>query len=377
MQGVFAQKLGVEMSGAKKKTVADLAAEPVTPSKRTIKDLLAERLAARSKPELHQHSAPLGYKLRGASTLLDADGNVRAQWIKTAVDHDDPALLLECFQEIAEERIRPADPLPMGNSDFAKDILAVVPYGDPHIGMLAWHMETGEDFDLKIARNLMTSAARKLLGLTPPCEQCLVVSVGDTIHIDNMENTTARGTRQDVDSRLPKVMRIGLETFIEIIDAALLRHKTVKVIIVPGNHDPATSLYLSTMLALYYRNEPRVEVDQSITAHRWHQFGKVALGVSHGEMVKLGDLPQLMATDAPGMWGSTSFRHIYSGHIHHVHVKELMGCTVESLRTLAGKDNYHAGHGYRAGRGVFADVWHREHGHRVRHYVGVEELRSA
>lgn len=359
------------MKAKKKPSVAqEVVAKP------SIRELFEERLAARSKPELHQHGAPLGYKLRGASTLLDADGNVKAQWIKTGVDHNDPTLLVDCFEEVMAGRIRPALPLPKPDLGSSADTLAVLPYGDPHIGMLAWHMETGEDFDLKVARQLMTDAARKLVGLTPPCDRCLVISVGDTIHVDNVNNTTAQGTKQDVDSRLMKVIGVGLETFIEIVDCALLRHKLVEVIIVQGNHDPVTSLYLSAMLALYYRKEPRVKVNTEQTAHRYYQFGKVLLGVSHGDTVKLGDMAELMAADVPEMWGATKYRHIYSGHVHHTQVKELRGCTVESLRTTASKDAYHASHGYRAGRGVFADVWHKEHGHRVRHHVGVEELRN-
>lgn len=359
------------MKAKKKPSVAqEVVAKP------SIRELFEERLAARSKPELHQHGAPLGYKLRGASTLLDAEGNVKAQWIKTGVDHNDPTLLVDCFEEVMASRIRPSLPLPEPDLGSSADTLAVIPYGDPHIGMLAWHIETGEDFDLKVARKLMVGAARKLVGLTPPCDRCVVMSVGDTLHIDNMENTTARGTRQDVDSRLMKVIGVGLDTFIEIVDCALLRHKFVDVMIVPGNHDPLTSLYLSAMLALYYRNEPRVKVDTSITSHRYYLFGKVLLGLSHGETVKLGELPELMAADVPEMWGASLFRHIYSGHVHHVQVKELRGCTVESLRTLASKDDYHTRHGYRAGRGVFADIWHREYGHRVRHHIGVEELRG-
>jgi hypothetical protein len=57
--------------------------------------------------------------------------------------------------------------------------------------------------------------------------------------------------------------------------------------------------------------------------------------------------------------------------------KELRGCTVESLRTLAARDAWHHAKGYRSGRSMNVDVYHRELGFRARHQVGVEELRDA
>lgn len=341
---------------------------------RSLKDLLVERLAARTDPKLHQHSAPLGYRLRGASTLLDADGNVKATWIKTGVDHGDPGLLLDCFREIAEEHVRPAGPLPEPTADSSPDLLAVLPYGDPHIGMLSWHLETGEDFDLKIARHVMTEAARKLVGLMPACDEGLVISVGDTFHADNNDSRTRSGNPLDVDSRLQKVVRVGMATFVDVVDIMLLKHKRVRVVVVSGNHDPLVSSHFAMMLELYYRNEPRVIVDTSPAAHRYHHFGKCLFGVTHGDTVKLGELGDLMSADVPELWGQTKHRHWYTGHVHHTQVKELRGCTAESLRTLAAKDAWHAASGYRSARGMFGDVWHREHGHRCRHLVGVEEL---
>ena len=47
------------------------------------------------------------------------------------------------------------------------------------------------------------------------------------------------------------------------------------------------------------------------------------------------------------------------------------GVTCESFRTLAAKDAYAAGHGYRAGRDMRCIVHHREHGEVERHRCDV------
>lgn len=355
--------------------------QAVSGGDKTVEEIVASykaRLAATTQPSRHHTEAPPGYVLRGVSTLLGADGSVKQSWVKTARDINDPEQMLRAFELMAVERIRPVELSPPPVSPLDVDSLAVYPFGDPHVGMLSWHLETGEDFDLKIARDIMTKATRHLVALMPATETALVVSVGDYFHTDNLNNRTTRGDHQlDVDSRLMKVVRVGVETFIDVIDLALLKHRSVHVIAVPGNHDTVLSGVLSIMLALYYRNEPRVTVDMSPSLFRYYEFGKCLFGVTHGHTVKLEQLPEIMAVDQAEAWGRTLFRHFYTGHVHHTQVKDLRGCTAQSLRTLASPDAYNHSHGYRSRRSMTADVWHRELGILLSHTVGIESLRGA
>jgi hypothetical protein len=343
-----------------------------------VRELIAERVAAKTQREMHMQGAPLGYRLKGASTLLDADGNVKLQWTKTAVDNDDPGLLLECFEEVVRERLRPLPPIEAPAESLNDDLLSVYAFGDPHIGMLSWNLETGADFDLRIAESFMTKAVQRLVSLSPPSREALVVSVGDLFHSDNHGNRTTTGEHHlDVDSRLGKVFRVGLSTMTRVIEMALEKHERVHFKAVVGNHDGTLSLLFPMMVAFYYRDNPRVVVDTSPSPFMWHRFGKCLFGIVHGDKMKMADLGEIMATDRPTDWGETTHRHWLVGHIHHEVRKELRGCTVESLRTLAARDAWHHAKGYRAGRSMNVDVYHRELGFRTRHQVGVEELRDA
>jgi hypothetical protein len=84
-----------------------------------------------------------------------------------------------------------------------------------------------------------------------------------------------------------------------------------------------------------------------------------------------------MAVDQPEAWGQTVYRYITTGHIHHDVVKELQGVRVESLRTLAAKDTYHAMKGYRSLRDTRAAAYHREYGEFQRHTVSAAMLEAA
>ena len=91
------------------------------------------------------------------------------------------------------------------------------------------------------------------------------------------------------------------------------------------------------------------------------------IGATHGDTVKHEALLGVMACDQAQAWGRTSHRYWYTGHVHHQSVKEFPGVICESFLTLAAKDAYAAGHGYRAGRDMVCITQHREHGEVERH----------
>ncbi len=333
------------------------------------------RLIAAKEPALHQKGAPIGYGLRGVSTLLGADGEVKQTWVKTARDAIDPALFLETFKAALEsEPLKPAVRA-RAPREILADLLVVYPMGDPHLGMLAWARETGENFDLAIAERHLVGAVDKLVGLAPAAETALIINLGDFFHADNFEARTARsGHALDVDTRWPRLLQIGITTMVRCIDRALEKHKKVRVINEIGNHDDHSAIMLSICLSHHYRNEPRVDIDTSPAPFHWHRFGANLIGVTHGHNVKLAQLPGIMAVDRAQDWGETAFRYFYTGHVHHESAKEFPGCLVETFGTLAAKDAWTNAHGYRARRKMVMDVVHKNKGRICRHEIGVEAL---
>jgi hypothetical protein len=141
-----------------------------------------------------------------------------------------------------------------------------------------------------------------------------------------------------------------------------------------GNHDDHTSIMLSIALAQFYEREPRVTIDTSPEPFHWYRFGKVLIGVHHGDKTKTTNLLGVMACDRAKDWGETLHRYFYIGHVHHDSLKELPGVTVESFRTLAGRDAWHHGQGYRSGRDMKLDIIHREYGKINRYIIGIEQI---
>lgn len=341
---------------------------------------LKKELAAGGFSPAHDmvHEVPEGFRVKGVSTLYGPDGSVRGQWVKSTADQRRLEDLVVAFRDIDQPWAGKSDAPAAAPGPLNDDLLVVYPMGDPHIGMYAWAEETGASFDLHIAETNLCAAVDRLVELAPSAAQALIINVGDFFHSDNAQNRTSRsGHALDVDTRWSKVLRVGIRAMRRCIDRALEKHGSVRVVNEIGNHDDQTSIVLSICLAQYYENNPRVEIDTSPASFHYHRFGANLIGVTHGNNTKPAELPGIMACDRAADWGGTRHRFWYTGHIHHETVKEYPGCVVETFRTLAPRDAWHAQQGYRSGRDMRADVLHREHGKVLRHIVGIEQLTGA
>lgn len=314
---------------------------------------------------------PDGYHVKGTSTLYNKDGQIAQQWVKSQIDHERQA-------ELAEEMIRamasdlPKAPKVKKPKDCSGDLMAVYPLGDPHIGVLTWAEETGQDWDMSIAREKMPAAFDRLVKSAPKCKKAVIVNLGDYFHADNMEGTTSRsGHHLDMDGRYAKMIDIGVKILRTMIRSALEHHEEVHVINAVGNHDDTGALFLNVCMRNTYENEPRVTIDPSPAPFHYVRHGKVLFGVHHGHTAKSNMLMGVMATDRAKDWGETEFRYWYTGHIHHDSMKEYAGCKVESFRTMAAKDAYATWGGYRALQDTKCLVLHKDYGEVERHTVNI------
>jgi hypothetical protein len=319
---------------------------------------------------------PAGHVARGVSTLVDKNGKVKIQWIKTREEDQRAEAIARAFDRA--DRTAPREGyVPCPTSPGEDDLLAVYPMGDPHVGMLAWKDETGASFDLAIAERLMVGAMRDLVLRGPRARRAVVVNLGDFFHADNVHNhTTNGGHTLDMDGRTDKVLDVGVRIFTAMIDAALEQHEHVHVISKVGNHDTFAAKMLARCVRAFYRHEPRVTVDCTPEQRSYFRFGRVLLVATHGDQQKPQALGPIVAMERPEDWGATRARYALIGHVHHERVHELPGLRVESFRTLAGRDAWHAAKGYGAGRDMHRIVMHREFGEISREIASADYLQS-
>lgn len=320
-----------------------------------------------------------GY-LMGKVTVQRGPDGVERVWERQSPDQ---SRMMEAIRETVEALAHDIKPLPPITAPYYSDdaLLTVIPLGDPHFGMHSWAAETGENFDLRIAEELTFAAVDRICYRTPPSDTALLLNLGDFFHADNGSNRTPNsGARLDVDGRFAKIAAVGVRAMVRCVTRLLEKHQKVIVRNNPGNHDPHQAAMLSICLKAYFNENPRVTVDDSPSSFFYMLWGRTLIGSTHGDGAKLTELPLIMAADRPDLWAQAIWRVWHCGHFHHnqkLTEKDLVGCTVETHRTLAAGDAWHRHQGYRAYRDLKAIVYDREFGEVERLRCGVEELEAA
>lgn len=359
----------LEAKGLSAGNIQDCLAVKMGLQARTIRKYRNYNKATDAKPKLDPQDF-----VKGTSTLYDADGKVKLQWVKADRQQE-----TERFKEWAATLAEPlakVEPRPTNLKEY-EDLLTAIPFGDPHFGLFANALESGDDFNLDIAERDLCHAVDYLVKSTPPSKECLIANLGDMLHFDNNSGETSRGhNKLDTDKRWSQVLVIGLKAIRQCITSALEHHEKVTVINAIGNHDDHSSIFLTIALANIYENEPRVNIIDRPTIIHYYRFGKNLIGVHHGHTIKPQDLPLIMATDRPQDWGECPNRVFLCGHLHQTIKREYQGVVVETFRTLAPRDSWAASMGYRSGRDMNAIIYHREYGEVSRHLVSVNMLRT-
>lgn len=365
-------------NGGKGKEIADqLGLHRSTPDQvlRKIRDRAAREGFA---PGHFEHGTAPGYRMGKVTVQRGADGQVERTWERQSPVSEDALSVVQdaMVATIADLKGSLQPVLPPAH--FDNDLLVVIPMGDPHFGLMTWGKEVGDNFDLKIAESLTFDAVDRLCALTPSAHTAMLLNLGDFYHADNSSNRTPQsGNSLDVDGRFQLIAQVGLRAMVRCVRRLLEKHEHVIVRNNRGNHDPHQAYMLSLALDAMFSSEPRVYVEMTPASFYYHRFGKTLIGSTHGDGAKLTDLPMIMANDVPQDWAAATWRVWHCGHFHHDQTKDLIGCTVETHRTLAPNDAWHRHQGYRSGRDLKGIVYHREHGEVSRIRCGLSMLEAA
>lgn len=285
----------------------------------------------------------------------------------------DPVELSEAMRA-AFDGLQPAEPITPPAQVMA-DLCAVYPLMDAHIGMHAWGRETGDvDYDVKLATKDMRHAFAKVLALTPQASEAVLLIGGDFFHADdNRGETPANRHKLDTDGRFQKVVFSGVSILVEVIDRLLMKHGRVTVRALRGNHDEHSHMILKVGLWAWYRDNPRIVIEDGPRDLFMMQWGRCAIFAHHGDKGK----PQQMAlylSDVCPFWSATRHRHYLTGHVHHDQAKDVGPLRWESLRAFCPPDAYAAGMGFGSRRALQSLTFHKTDGLVLRAIDPIERL---
>lgn len=308
-------------------------------------------------------TVPEGFSVKGVSTLYNAEGDIKAQWVKSKADHD---RLLECVKEAIEsfrDEVEPVQPAPLSKSERSADLLNLHIVTDYHLGMKSWGEETGEDWDLAIAEDLLVRWFVCAIENAPPAEIGVLAQLGDFLHWDGLEAVTPTNRHVlDADTRFQKIVRVAIRALRRIIAMMLNKYARVHLIMADANHDPAGGVWLREMFAAFYDSEPRISVDNSADSYYCLEHGLTSLFFHHGHKVKPGESDDVFVAKFRDVFGRTKFSYSHHGHRHHDEKKESNLMTSEQHRTMAAKDAYGSRGGWMAGRGAPVITYSKKYG---------------
>jgi hypothetical protein len=322
------------------------------------------------------HIAPDPFIVRGTSTYFNKDGKPTGQWVKTKLDDDKLQAMMLAAVEGLKDEITPS--LPIDGPDHCNTLLCnTYVITDYHLGMLAWSEETGEDWDIKIAEDLLIKWFQQAILMAPNAETAIFAQLSDFLHFDGMEAVTPASKHLlDADTRFAKLVRVAIRVLRQVIAMLLMKHAKVHIIMADANHDPVSQIWLREMLAVLYEQEPRITVDTSPNPYNVFEFGNVMLGFHHGHKRKPANVSEVFAAQFREIYGRTKYTYIHTGHMHHLEVKENPMMIVEQHRTLSPADAYAARGGWLSGRDASVIVYHREYGEVSRFTINSDMLKG-
>ncbi len=231
--------------------------------------------------------------------------------------------------------------------------LLIINPADVHIGKYADALETGSNYNIKIARDRILNGVRGIISKSEgfPIDRVLFCIGNDILHTDNVEGTTTKGTRQDTDGRWYKHFTTALEVYVECVEM-LMNIAPVDCLHSMSNHDYMSGFHLAHALKSWFRNTDSVFVDDDPIHRKYYQYHNTLIGLTHGDGAKTPSLPLLMAQEKPKLWSKTKYRYWYLHHIHHKQRYKYLtsfddiGVTLEFLRSPSGTDAWHYRKGY-------------------------------
>jgi len=240
---------------------------------------------------------------------------------------------------------------------------------DLHFGRLCWGEETGIDYDIEIAAEMVHGVLDKLLTYAKlfEIEKVLLPIGNDMFNVNSKGNITVNGTAQQEDTRFQKTFRAGWHLVVNMIEKCN-EIAPVEVVVIKGNHDEERIFYLGEVLDAWFSKNPNVEVDNKAIGRKYYLYGKNLIGFAHGSDVKPDKLEGLMPLEVPDKWAASKYREWHTGHVHHLYklnndAEENLGIVVRSLRSLVPADAWTFDHGFvGALRAAESFVWDKENG---------------
>lgn len=231
--------------------------------------------------------------------------------------------------------------------------LQLIDPADVHVGKLAFARDGRIGYDIERAVYLAETGVTTLLNRSQgfPTEKFILPIGNDVLHVDSTANTTTKGTRQDVSGHWSQMVDAAATMYIRMLEE-MVQVAPVHVVYNNSNHDSHSGYQLAREIRAWMSKNKHITFTISQNDREYVKYGVNMIGLDHGDGAKTADVPLLMASEAPQLWGDTTRRYMIRHHLHHWQKREFLagkdfpGITVQHMRSVSLSDPWHAKSGY-------------------------------
>lgn len=231
--------------------------------------------------------------------------------------------------------------------------LLVINMTDTHIG---------EDTETAIERCLVAIDDAITKSAPFNIDQILFIGGNDILTVDTAKYTTTKGTQIIPQLTWPQMFDIARQLYVQILERLSLI-APIHYLHVLSNHDEVMGWTLSQTMEAHFRHSD-MTFDVTHEPRKYYHYHNNLLAFTHGHSIKEGDIPLTIATEARELWGITTHRYAYMGHLHHSRafttrtIHERNGIELHWLRSSQDRNDYERSNGWLSKAGISTYVHH-------------------
>lgn len=284
---------------------------------------------------------------------------------------------LKAAQEAFKQQIEPMRLPPVDGFEgkfYRNDRLMEIAPVELHMGKMSNEIETGENYDLKIAKKRFFDIFEEIYKKQQieKCARCVLVIGSDFFNSESDNCTSKDKIPQQNDTRYIKLFSEGIKMYTQVILTLRQIFLNVDVMLCAGNHARAMETFLYMALEQRFVDDDIVHFIENYRLTQAYLFGKCAIFYNHGD-ANLKQTIKSIPAEFAEVWGTHPYRELHLGHLHkEVTVDDEGGMITRRIGSPCSTDAWHYSNRFLGAikkHQIF--VWDKNTGLSALHYINV------
>lgn len=246
-----------------------------------------------------------------------------------------------------------------------------------HLGKMAFVGESGQDYELAIARKRFEKIFRDIVAYQKEekCGKCLLVIGSDFFNSESDGCTSVHKIPQANVAPYKILMQEGFSMYASAIEQIRNMFDSIEVVLCAGNHARSMEFFLYFALQQYFKNDFNITFRSDYKETQAVKFGNCAIFFNHGDYELKRTIKSIPA-EFYDIWGKTLYRELHLGHMHkEMAVDDDGGMITRRIGAPTATDTWHYQNRFIGSvqkHQIF--VWNERTGLKAIYYINVDQI---